>query len=303
MRDYQFLVDYIGVNKSEISRRDFTMVYDSYDDCIAFLDDQLGRLLGELERRRILDDTVVIITSDHGEAFGEHGYCGHAYAVEIQEVGVPLVILAPGAPAGRSVPTAVTLRDLPATVTDLLGMGEGSPFPGRSLADYWRLPPGEVPSRFASPAFSEKADETVYQTPRGESVVQMSLVAPYGYQYTRTSDGVEALFNLWRDPKTLFNLIGSADGDAMLGKSRRMLLDVLNETPGSPESERRLPQSLPPEARRPRGKRRRGEEGRNRIECGGGAWRPLSPEAQTPASSPWPSPRGPRRREASAAWR
>src|SRR5262249_30910294 len=115
VRGYQFLVDYVRVKKNTIRPRDFHMGRGSYDDCIAFLDEQLGRLLDELERRGVLEDTVVIITSDHGEGIGEHGICGHGYAVEIQEVGVPLVILAPGESGGRSVPTAVSLRDLPAT--------------------------------------------------------------------------------------------------------------------------------------------------------------------------------------------
>ncbi len=49
------------------------MARDCYDDCIAFLDEQLGKLLEELERQGLLDNTLVIITSDHGEAFGDHG--------------------------------------------------------------------------------------------------------------------------------------------------------------------------------------------------------------------------------------
>jgi len=236
-RDYQFLVDYIGMDKNTIDRREYELLKASYDDCIAHLDDQLGRLLDELQRRRLLEDTVVIITSDHGEAFGEHGLVGHAYAVEIQEVGVPLVILAPGAPAGRSVLTPVSLRDLPATVTDLLGMSEGTPFPGRSLAEYWRTPPGRDPVRLASPAFSERAEETMFQSPNGESIVQMSVVAPYGVQYTRTSNGIEGLFNLWKDPLAVFNMVGTPEGEALLAPSRRMLLEVLNENPGTAEVE------------------------------------------------------------------
>mgnify|MGYP001051937360 CR=1 FL=1 len=236
-RDYQALIDFIGADKDALSTRDMHLIYDGYDDCIAHLDDQLGRLLDELERRRILDDTVVIITSDHGEAFGEHTLVGHAHAVEIQEVGVPLVILAPGEPTGRSVPTAVTLRDLPATVTDLLGLSEGSPFPGRSLAEYWRTSPGQAAARLASTAFSEKVDETVLQTPRGDSVVQMSVVAPYGVQYIRTSDGTEGLFNLWRDPMGMTDVLGTPEGNALLQPSRKLLLEVLEQDAGTVEVE------------------------------------------------------------------
>ena len=118
------------------------MARDCYDDCIAFLDEQLGRLLGTLERQGLLENTVVIITSDHGESFGDHGTFGHSYSVFLDEVGVPLVILAPGAPAGRVVDSPVSLRDLPATVVNLAGLSVGSPFPGHSLAAYWPMAPG-----------------------------------------------------------------------------------------------------------------------------------------------------------------
>ena len=123
------------------------MARDCYDDCIAFLDEQLGRLLDELQGQGLLDNTDVIITSDHGEAFGDHGYFGHAFTRRLDEIGVPLVILSPTAPAGRVVDSPVSLRDLPATVVDLLGLSAASPFPGRSLAAYWKLAPGEVPPR------------------------------------------------------------------------------------------------------------------------------------------------------------
>src|SRR5262249_8676817 len=153
---------------------------DCYDDCIAFLDQQLGRLLDELQRRGLLADTDVIITSDHGEAFGDHAIFGHAYSVNFDEVGVPLVILGPDAPAGQAVQSPVSLRDLPATVVDRLGVADGSPFSGRSLAAYWGLAPGQVPAEATTPAFSEQSNATAFQ-PRpgpggGQPGFQMSIV-------------------------------------------------------------------------------------------------------------------------------
>ena len=94
-RDYQFLFDYVGLLKNSVPRRDLRMALDCYEDCIAFLDEQLGRLLEQLRNQGLLDNTDVIITSDHGEAFGDHGFCGHSYTVNLDEVGVPLVILSP----------------------------------------------------------------------------------------------------------------------------------------------------------------------------------------------------------------
>src|SRR5262249_19120194 len=86
--DYRVLFDYVGMDKNSMPKRDIALARDCYDDCIAFLDEQLGRLLGTLERQGILENTVVIITSDHGESFGDHGAFGHSYSVFLDEVGV-----------------------------------------------------------------------------------------------------------------------------------------------------------------------------------------------------------------------
>jgi arylsulfatase A-like enzyme len=87
-------------------------------------------LLDTLEGQGLLENTDVIITSDHGEAFGDHHFVGHAYTVNLDEIGVPLVILSRGAPAGRVVHSPVSLR----TVVDLQSLSATAPFPGRSLA-------------------------------------------------------------------------------------------------------------------------------------------------------------------------
>ncbi|QEH39042.1 Arylsulfatase [Aquisphaera giovannonii] len=239
--DYRTLFDYIGAIKGDLTPRDYTLVRDCYESCIAFLDEQFGRLMDALQGRGLLENTIVVLTADHGEGFGEHNIWGHAHAVEIQEVGVPLVILAPGAPSGRAEGTAVSLRDLPATLMDLLGLGEGSPFPGRSLAAYWRVPAGRALDPPSSPALSEKADATAFPSPGGKPPnrggFEMSLVAPFGYQYIRNGEGKEMVFHLWRDAWAQRNLIGTPEGDAMAGRLRAMLLQALTDDRASPAVE------------------------------------------------------------------
>ena len=84
------------VDKRRLSVRETAFVRDSYDDCIADLDEQLGRLIDELERRDVLDQTWLIITSDHGESFGEHpGVFGHGTSLYQTQLHVPLVIVPP----------------------------------------------------------------------------------------------------------------------------------------------------------------------------------------------------------------
>ncbi len=239
--DYRFLFDYVGSAKGSIRQQDLLMSRDCYDDCIAFLDEQLGHLLVALKVQGLLENTDVIITSDHGESFGDHGSFGHSYTVNLDEVGVPLVILSPGAPRGREVDSPVSLRDLPATVVDLLGLSADSPFPGRSLASYWGLAPGQVPPEITTPAFSEQADATALQphSPVGldNAGFQMSLVAS-GMHYIRNGRGAEQLYDLRVDPYEQTNLIKSGHDEHGVQVLRGLLLKVLTDNPGSAEAER-----------------------------------------------------------------
>jgi arylsulfatase A-like enzyme len=240
-RDYQFLMDFVGADKNATPNRDIVMARDCYDDCIAYLDEQLGRLLDELQRRGLLADTDVIITSDHGEAFGDHGIIGHSYSVNFDEVGVPLVMIAPDAPAGQVVFSPVSLRDLPATVVDRLGLSGDSPFPGRSLTAYWGLPPGQAPPEVTTPAFSEKSNATALQPqpgPRGGTPgFQMSIVS-LGHHYIRDGSGGERLYDLMNDPFERIDLLKADRGRPEVSPYRRMLLKVLTDNPGSAEVER-----------------------------------------------------------------
>lgn len=121
---------------------------DVYDGEINFIDEQVTRLLADLEKRGDLKNTLVIITSDHGEHFGERGLQEHSNSVYSQTVHVPLVLRFDGhIPAGVRVSPAVSLRDLGATMLQYAGVTPRQPFPGVSLARYWTDAPdsGSVP--------------------------------------------------------------------------------------------------------------------------------------------------------------
>ncbi|HEY2804486.1 MAG TPA: sulfatase-like hydrolase/transferase [Gemmatimonadales bacterium] len=111
-----------------------------YDGAIASIDRDLGTLLADLQARGVAQNTLIILCSDHGEEFGEHRSFGHGADLYEPVVHVPLVLVMPGRiPAGRRVGAVVSLRDLPATVTDLLGRGaDSAAFAGRSLSRFWQ---------------------------------------------------------------------------------------------------------------------------------------------------------------------
>jgi arylsulfatase A-like enzyme len=133
----------------------------------------------------------------------------------------------------------VSLRDLPATVVDLLGLSVGSPFPGRSLAGHWGS--GLAPAaEITSPALTEQAEGAAFQPKpqptREHPGFQMSLVAE-GHHYIRHGMGLEQLYDLRVDPSERNNLMASYHGKQRVGAFRKRLLDVLTENPGSLEVE------------------------------------------------------------------
>jgi arylsulfatase A-like enzyme len=112
--------------KSNLTPAQWQMVVDAYDSSLAYLDAALGDLFTELKRRGSLDDTILVITADHGEALGEEGRSGHVAPILRQEVTrVPLIVRFPRAvSAGQRIRRPVSLRQIPATITALLGLTE-----------------------------------------------------------------------------------------------------------------------------------------------------------------------------------
>ncbi len=93
--DRTFMGRWWLLDKREFGADEVQLAIDAYDSCIAYLDEQLGRLFAELECRGVLRDTIVIVTADHGEHLGEHQLFGHAGSLYDPEVHVPLLIVAP----------------------------------------------------------------------------------------------------------------------------------------------------------------------------------------------------------------
>ncbi len=106
-----------------------------YDGEIAFTDEYFGRLLGDLEQRGLLDNTVIVVVGDHGEGLGDHGEPTHAAFVFDSTVRVPLLISSPaaGLAAGGVVDHQVGTVDITPTVLELLGVEPHSDIQGQSL--------------------------------------------------------------------------------------------------------------------------------------------------------------------------
>jgi arylsulfatase A-like enzyme len=114
----------------EATRRDIERAYDAE---VASLDQQLRMLFDILAVRGVLENTVVVVTADHGEAFGDHATFGHGVTLFNELVRVPLLVRMPGQRARHDVDEPVSLVDLAPTLIELAGGPIPASFEGRSL--------------------------------------------------------------------------------------------------------------------------------------------------------------------------
>lgn len=181
---------------------------DAYDGEIAFVDQQLGRLLDALAAAGRLADTIVVVAGDHGESLGEHGIHGHTNFLYDNTTHVPLIVVLPdGTGAGRREASPVELVDLVPTLCTLSQLGDAEGLPGRSLAPALRgaaLPPKDCYS------------ESLYVHLNYGLAEQRALTGPR-WKYISSTE--PELYDLAADPGEQHNLIAlQADvAEAMRG--------------------------------------------------------------------------------------
>ena len=173
----------------------------SYDDCLAYLDAQVGELLDALRQSPDWPNTFVIITSDHGDGFNEHGTYDHGWNLYRELLHVPLIILGPGVPRGRRVSYIVRTREILVTAVNF-AFKENSSFNRSSLRRFWA--PGFKPDSYDSVAISELID----YTPHPDRPAFISLISPE-FHYLHVSRGYSELYHWPTDPEEKHNLAES----------------------------------------------------------------------------------------------
>jgi choline-sulfatase len=184
-----------------------------YDGEIAFVDQQVGRLVGALRSRGALDDTLIVVIGDHGESLGEHGEDEHGVFLYDAVLRVPFIVAGPGARRDLVVGEQVRALDVAPTILDALGASAPAGLDGVSLARIMRGGTREdVP-----PSYSESHYPQLH----------------YGWSELRAvrADGWKAidaprpeLYNLRDDPKEQRNLYESqrALADRMIAEAGRL---------------------------------------------------------------------------------
>ncbi len=200
-------------------RAPLSEVKQAYDVGLMELDEQIGALFAELEQSGVLQNTLVVITSDHGESFGtgngDHNPIGHGTSLYPEQTRVPLFIVFPGhIAAGSQNPELVSIRQIPGTIADLL-QTPSNPFPDPPLS-LSRQTPGQ----------SSNNTQGLLMT-LNYSEHNLTSVLWDGWQYihdqTTTTD---ELYNLVSDPPAKRNLASEFD----LTPAKTRLKDLMRET-------------------------------------------------------------------------
>ena len=201
-----------GLNDNEEGRR---LMWQAYYASTTFMDEQVGRVLDELERLGLADSTVVIFTTDHGYHLGEHGFWQKANLHE-EVVRVPFIVRVPGEKTGRTMSLS-ELVDLYPTCLDLLGLPAPAGLQGKSLAPVLHDPDASV------------RDTALSVHNKRHAKVPAAGIRAAEWHYMRYADGSEELYDMVKDPSEYRNLAADKKSAKLLKTARRKMDQRMKE--------------------------------------------------------------------------
>jgi len=189
----------------EKDRGNLSYYLDLYDGAILYADAQIGLLLDGLRKLDLYDNSLVVIVSDHGEAFFEHSTFDHGFTVYSEEINIPLIVkFPPPSPPRGGNGTAVSLADIGPTVLAAAGVRYHSFGAGRNLAELIKAEEQENKE-----LFSEELSPFM-KGPAKVSLIEGKMKAIYRH----ASGTVEELYDLEKDPGEKKNLLKKQPGIA-----------------------------------------------------------------------------------------
>jgi arylsulfatase A-like enzyme len=182
-----------------ISERERNHITSQYDGAIAYEESRIHALLEHLRELSLYDDTLVIVTADHGEALGDRDLLNHGVSVYQDQVSVPLIVKYPGQKAGAVVDAWTNSVDLLPTVLDVLGLPDRPGLPGESLRRIARDADRLVVAESFPGGSESNFDRTEWGLFRGP------------YKLIRSTAGKHELYDLERDSEESTSLYAETD--------------------------------------------------------------------------------------------
>ena len=192
-----------------LAESDWNHIRTLYDGEIRFTDDSIAALLEGLEERGLLENTLVVFLSDHGEEFFEHEGFGHGHAMYGEVIRVPLIFRLPGVlPEGLRVRNQVRLIDVMPTILEVLGIGNTADMEGVSLLAHMEGRQESEPQGARLFGSQTAYTEAVLQGPEQKSITAYPWKIVYGVMSCE-----EMLFNLEADPDEQNDLVAVETGE------------------------------------------------------------------------------------------
>jgi arylsulfatase A-like enzyme/Tfp pilus assembly protein PilF len=199
------------------SPADMAVSVSPYDAEIMGVDRQIGRIVETLRSRGVLDDTLLIVTADHGESLGEHGEQTHAIFVYDATVHVPLIMRYPKLFHPSTYTAPVRSVDITPTVLNVLGLPQNKAADGQSLLD-------AMLGKKTPPQLAQYSESLLSEV--GFGMAPLYAIRDDGYKYIRAPR--PELYDLRADPRELNNVLASQPRVA--ARLNAELTSVMNES-------------------------------------------------------------------------
>jgi arylsulfatase A-like enzyme len=219
LRDKPGLYRKAGRTWAALSKRERKEAMACYYASITEIDRQFGRLIGLLQDRNLLANTIVVVTSDHGELLGAHGlYTKNISAME-EVYNIPSIVAAPGMAQGLTTDARVGLHDVGPTLLELAGCAPLGAPDSRSFAAVLRDP---VQAAAFRTGFAEYHGGRVWLTQR--------IVWDGDWKYVFNGFDADELYNLRDDPFEMTNLVDQPELDGVVRSLCAKMWDTIRRT-------------------------------------------------------------------------
>lgn len=187
---------------------------------VTMIDEQIGRIVTEVERLGLADDTVIILTTDHGDLLGAHGGMHDKCSIMCQETyHIPFIVSGPGVEAGTIVSAPITNMDLAPTLLDLAGVQPDRPLDGRSVVP---LLGGE--------SDPDRSPYAVCEFNGHHYHYQARMITDGRSKYVFNAPEIDEFYDLAEDPWETVNLIDSDAHKPRIRQFRQALMDWMEKT-------------------------------------------------------------------------